>query len=66
METATDLANAISLLHDRAPVTTAYPEVCDVTEISEIMPIFDRYQVQNIPLFVVGGLYRSRMYIGET
>lgn len=64
MDTATALANAIAQLDKTDPVTTAFPGVCGVIYIEETMPIFDRYQVQNVPLFVVGGLYRMRLFLG--
>lgn len=64
MDTAVALADAISKLDKSDPVTTAYPGVCGVTYIEETLPIFDRYQVQNNPLFVVGAMYRIRLYLG--
>ena len=59
--TAQSLANAISQLDHLDPVTTAYPDVCGFIYIEEYMPIFDRYQVANTPLIMVGGLYRLRL-----
>lgn len=66
MNIAQDFANAISLLdHHDTIVPDQYPGVCGYTYIEEYMPIFDRYQVQNTPLFMVGGLYRLRLNLGD-
>lgn len=59
------MANAISKLNKMAPVCTAFPGMCGITTIHEKMPIFDRYQVQNAPLFMVGGMYRLRLNLGD-
>lgn len=60
-----DGANAISLLRDQCPVCTSHSGVSPVTTIQEIMPVFDRYQVQNVPQLVVGGLYRLQLNLGS-
>lgn len=59
-------ANAIGLLQNRCPVVTSYPLVCGVMPIQEVMPVFDRYVVQNVPQFMVGGLYRLYLNLGAT
>lgn len=59
-------ANVIGLLANRCPVTTSYPTVYPVTTIQEVMPVFDRYAVQNVPQFMVGGLYTLYLNLGET
>lgn len=65
MVTAEALANAIGQLDHLDPVTTAYVGVCGYIYIEETLPIFDRYQLQNNPLFQVGGMYRLRLNLGE-
>lgn len=65
MSNAQALANAISKLDKAAPVVPmGYSNACGYTYIEEVMPIFDRFVIQNIPLFVVGGLYRLRLNLG--
>lgn len=67
MDNAVAFANAIHELHELCPVvnTVKFPGAFAYTTMSESMPVFDRYQVQNVPLFVVGGLYRIRLCLGE-
>lgn len=65
MQAATEYANALSLLQNACPVCTRYTGVSAVTTIQETMPVFDRYQVQNVPQFIVGGLYRLRLNLGD-
>jgi hypothetical protein len=65
IETAELLALAISQLDRLDPVTTAYVGVCGYIYIEETLPVFDRYQLQNTPLFQVGGLYRLRLNLGD-
>lgn len=65
MSRASEFANMIALLGDRCPVVTSYTGVSAVTTIQETMPIFDRYQVQNTPQFMVGGLFRLMLNLGE-
>lgn len=61
-----DLMNAISGLQNLLPVCTTFSSIAiPYTTIEEEMPVFDRYTVQNNPLFVVGGLYRLRLSIEE-
>lgn len=65
MVTAQALVNAIAKLDKAMPVVpVAYGESCGYTYIEEIMPIFDRYVVQNIPLYIAGGIYRLRLNLG--
>ncbi len=59
-----DYANMIALLQDLCPVTTDYTGVSATNTLQETMPVFDRYQVQNAPMFVVGGLYRLMLNLG--
>lgn len=63
MKKAEDYANVISMLGDRCPVVPT--GVSAVTTIQEVMPVFDRYVVQNAPQFMIGGLYRLRLNLGE-
>lgn len=64
METALAFANAISKLDRMCPVTTGFTGVSAVAVITEKLPIFDRYQIQNAPQFMVGGMYRLRLNLG--
>lgn len=64
MSRAEDYANMMGMLQDQCPVTTGYTGVSGVTTIQETMPVFDRYQVQNTPLFIIGGLYRLLLNLG--
>lgn len=60
----TELVNAIyTALYNKLPV--ANDDARGYTTIEEVMPLFDSYQVQNIPFNVVGGLYRIRLHIAE-
>ncbi len=65
MKIAEASANVISMLRDKCPVTSSFTGVSAVTTIQEVMPIFDRYQIQNIPQFMIGGLYRLRLNLGN-
>ena len=65
MTIAERASNAISMLGNRCAVTSRYTGVSGITTIQEVMPVFDRYVVQNIPQFMVGGLYRLRLNLGE-
>lgn len=65
MDTAMALADAISMLDKTAPITSAWTGVCGYHYIEESMPVFDRYQGANQPFFVVGGLYRLRLNLGD-
>lgn len=66
MNSVPDLMNAINGLHNMQPVCTTYSAIAiGYTTIEEELPIFDRYTVQNNPLFMVGGLYRLRLSIEE-
>lgn len=65
MANANTYANMVALLQDQCPVTTDYTGVSATTTFQETMPVFDRYQVQNTPLFVVGGLYRLMLNLGD-
>ena len=65
IQSAEAMANAIALMQDACPVCSRYTGVSPVTTLQEVMPVFDRYQVQNIPQFVVGGLYRLRLNLGD-
>lgn len=65
LETAEDLANAISKLDHMSAVTSAYSTVCDMRYIEETLPIFDRFQVQNLPIFMVGGMYELMLNLGD-
>lgn len=66
IETAEALANAISLLTTTDVNVEAFAgAICPYNWVEEIMPIFDRYQTQNVPQFVVGGLYRLRLNLGD-
>ncbi len=58
-------ANAISKLDHITPITTAFTNLCGYTYIEEILPVFDRFQVQNSPVFMVGGMYRLRLNLGN-
>lgn len=63
MSVAVSLANAISELADLWPDVTAFPDMCPIAPLVEVTPIFDRYQVQNVPLLRVGGIYRIRLQL---
>lgn len=67
MGIAKTAANAIRKLAGVLPtIPAAYTNVCvGYTTIEEESPIFDRIQVQNVPIFMVGGTYRIRLSIGE-
>jgi hypothetical protein len=66
MSQAEAFANAISTLHEKLPVVTRFTSIAaPYTTIEETTPIFDRIQVQNIPVFMIGGLYRLRLSITE-
>ncbi len=64
MAQAEAAANLISLLRNVCPDVSRYTDVTPVTTIQETMPVFDRYLVQNVPQFLVGGLYRLRLNLG--
>jgi hypothetical protein len=63
--TAQALANAISQLDHLDPVTSAYTGVCAYIYIEEKLNVFDRFQIQNTPIFNVGGFYRIRLNLGD-
>jgi len=63
--TAEALANAISQLDHLDPVTTAYSGLCAYHYLEEVLPIYDRYQIQNNPILNVGGMYRLRLNLGD-
>lgn len=65
MSRAAEYANMIALLGDACPVVTRYTGLSAVTTIQETMPVFDRYVVQNVPQFMVGGLFRLKLNLGE-
>lgn len=64
MAATESIVNAIGLLQNLCPVCTNFPGVSVVAPLHEKAPIFDRYVVQNVPLFIVGGLYRLRLNLG--
>lgn len=64
MSRAEEYANAIALIGGECPVVTSYTGVKAVMDIQEVMPVFDRYVVQNVPQFMVGGLYRLYLNLG--
>lgn len=64
MVEAEALANAISKLDHLDPVTSAFTGVCGYIYIEETLPIFDRFQIQNTPVLMVGGMYRLRLNLG--
>lgn len=64
MSKADDAALLVDLLQNRCPVCTRYAGVTPVTTLQATMPVFDRRQVQNVPIFAVGGLYRIRLNLG--
>lgn len=66
MSKAEGFANAISKLHGRLPTVTRFTSIAaPYTTLEETTPIFDRVQVQNIPVFMIGGMYRLRLSITE-
>lgn len=64
MSSAENYASLVGALQDVCPVTTDYTGVSATNNLQEIMPVFDRYQVQNVPMFVIGGLYRLMLNLG--
>lgn len=64
-EEAEALANAISKLDHLDPITSAFTGVCGYIYIEETLPVFDRFQIQNTPVMMVGGMYRLRLNLGE-
>lgn len=64
IRSAEAFAAAISKLDRMCPVTTSFVGMSAIAVISEKLPIFDRYQVQNAPQFMVGGMYRLRLNLG--
>lgn len=65
MANADTYANAIALIRDACPVCTSHAGVSPVTTIQEVIPLFDRYGVQNVPMFVIGALYRMKLNLGD-
>lgn len=67
MSATKSFANGIYKLAGLLPVVpTALASVAiGYTTIEEESPVFDRFPVQNIPVFVVGGIYRLRLSILE-
>lgn len=67
--TANSLANAINGLHRCTPVSPSYAEdndngyewVLPYGKIQLKYPIFDRDVAQNVPVHIVGGIYRLRL-----
>ncbi len=58
------LANAINeALKNVMPITTNVADVESYTPIQEIMPIYESYKVNNIPIYEVGALFRLRLYL---
>jgi hypothetical protein len=65
MTAAQTVATLVDLLQDACPLCSRYTGVSPVTTLQSTMPVFDRKQVQNVPIFAVGGLYRIRLNLGE-
>lgn len=65
MSKAGTYSNIVALLQDSCPVTVGHAGVTPVNTIQETMPVFDRYQIQNVPMFVIGGLYRLMLNLGD-
>lgn len=67
--TASQLQNAIHLLHAQYPVSTTYAQanpsgyewVVAYGKTRLSVPVFDRKVVQNVPVLIVGGIYRLRL-----
>jgi len=61
---AGQMENAIHKALARATATVNFSGVTQAGEIEEVTPVTDRYQVQNVPLYVSGGIYRLRLAKG--
>jgi hypothetical protein len=56
MVTAVALANAIGKLHKKEPVVND-PDACGYGHIWKVSSYFERQNLQNVALFIVGGYY---------
>jgi hypothetical protein len=65
MVTSDELENAIDCIDNSWPVTTSFTSVCGYDTIDSMLPMFSRYVVKNRELFVVAGLYRLRLNLGD-
>lgn len=61
---AGDLENAIHKALARKPPVINFTDVCGAGYIEEATPVTDRYQVQNVPVFASGAIYRIRLSKG--
>jgi hypothetical protein len=64
LATAGAMENAIHNALARQTPVINFSDVCEAGHIEEVTPVTDRYQVQQKPLFVSGGIYRIRLTKG--
>lgn len=64
LATAGTMENAIHKALARKNPVINFSGVSSAGEIEEVTPVTDRYQVQNVPLYVSGGIYRIRLAKG--
>ena len=62
--TAGSMENAIHKALARKTPVVNFSGVTSSGEIEEVTPVTDRYQVQNVPILVSGGIYRIRLAKG--
>ena len=62
--TAGSMENAIHKALARKNPVVNFSGVTSAGEIEEVTPVTDRYQVQNVPILVSGGIYRIRLAKG--
>lgn len=60
-----EFANLINRLQNTCPDVSAFEGAEASTTLQETMPVDERYQVQNQPFFIIGGLYRIMLFLGE-
>lgn len=65
LATADALEAAIDSIDYSWPVATTFPQICGYDTIDNMLPMFNRYVVKNNTLYVVAGLYRLRLNLGE-
>lgn len=59
-------ADFVGKLHRLDPVVTALVGVVPVSYLEEVRPYDNSTQPQNTTVYEVGGIYRLRLYFGET
>lgn len=64
MVVASNLDNFIDkALHRVEPVLTSFTDVTAISDIRKTLPVFDRYVVQGLPIFEVGGLFQIQLQL---